>query len=42
MENVLQNCSNLAKTEVPSSVQRAKNIISAIAISSAEAERVRM
>ena len=39
MENVLQNCSNLAKAEVPSSVQKAKNIISAISVSSAEAER---
>ena len=39
VENVLQNCSNLAKAEVPSSVQKAKNIISAIAVSSAEAER---
>ena len=39
MENVLQNCSNLAKIEVPSSLQTAKNIISAIAVSSAEAER---
>ena len=39
MENVLQNCSNLAKAEVPSSVQKAKNIINAIAVSSAEAER---
>ena len=39
MENVLQNCSNLAKAEVPSSVQKAKNVISAIAVSSAEAER---
>ena len=39
MENVLQNCSNLAKAEVPSSVQNAKNIISAIVVSSAEAER---
>ena len=38
VENVLQNCSNLAKAEVPSSVQKAKNI-SAIAVSSAEAER---
>ena len=38
-ENVLQNCRNLAKAEVPSSVQKAKNIISAIAVSSAEAER---
>ena len=42
VENVLQNCSNLAKAEVPLSVQRAKNIISAIAVSFAEAERVRM
>ena len=39
VENVLQNCSNLAKAEVPSSVQKAKNIISAIAVSSAETER---
>ena len=39
VENVLQNCSNVAKAEVPSSVQKAKNIISAIAVSSAEAER---
>ena len=39
MENVLQNCSNLAKAEVPSSVQKAKNIISANAVSSAEQER---
>ena len=39
VENVLQNCSNLAKAEVPSSVQKAKNIISAIAVSSAEAGR---
>ena len=39
MENVLQNCSNLVKAEVPSSVQKAKNIISAIAVSSAETER---
>ena len=39
MENVLQNCSNLAKAEVLLSVQKAKNIISAIAVSSAEAER---
>ena len=39
VENVLQNCSNLAKAEVPSSVQKAKKIISAIAVSSAEAER---
>ena len=40
VENVLQNCSNLAKAEVPSSVQKAKNTISAIAASSAEAGRV--
>ena len=39
MENVLQNCSNLAKAEVPSSVQKAKNTISNIAVSSAEAKR---
>ena len=39
VENVLQNCSNLAKAEVPSSIQKAKNHISAIAVSSAEAER---
>ena len=39
VENVLQNSSNLAKTEIPSGVQKAKNIISAIAASSAEAER---
>ena len=39
VENVLQNSSNRAKAEVPSSVQKAKNIISAIAVSSAEAER---
>ena len=39
VENVLQNCGNLAKAEVPSSVQKAKNVISAIAVSSAEAER---
>ena len=39
VKNVLQNCSNLAKAEVPSSVQKAKNIISAFAVSSAEAER---
>ena len=39
VENVLQNCSNLAKAEVPSGVQKAKNIISAIAVSSAEAQR---
>ena len=39
VKNVLQNCGNLAKAEVPSSVQKAKNIISAIAVSSAEAER---
>ena len=39
VENVLQNCGNLAKAEVPSSVQKAKNIISAIAVSSAETER---
>ena len=35
----MQNSSNLAKAEVPSSVQKAKNVISVIAISSAEAER---
>jgi len=39
VENVLQNSSNLTKADVPSSVQKAKNIISAIAVSSAEAER---
>ena len=39
VEIVLQNSSNIAKTEVPSSVQKAKNIISAIAVSSAEAKR---
>jgi len=39
VENVLQNSSNLANAEVPSSVQKAKNIISAIAVSSAETER---
>ena len=39
VENVLRNCSNVAKAEVPSSVQKANNIISAIAVSSAEAER---
>ena len=39
VENVLQNSSDLAKAEVPSSVQKAKNIISAIADSSAEAKR---
>ena len=39
MENVLQNSNNLAKAEVPSSVQKAKHIINAIAVSSAEAER---
>ena len=32
VENVLQNSSNLAKAEVPSSVQKAKNIISAILV----------
>ena len=39
MENILQNSSNLTKAEVPSRVQKAKNIISAIAVSSAEAEK---
>ena len=39
VENVLQNCGNLAKAEFLSSVQKAKNIISAIAVSAAEAER---
>jgi len=39
VENVLQNSNNLAKAEVPSSVQKAKHIINAIAVSSAEAER---
>jgi len=39
VESVLQNSSNLTEAEVPSSVQKAKNIISAIAVSSAEAER---
>ena len=39
VENVLQNSSNPAKAEVPQSVQKAKNIINAIAVSSAEAER---
>ena len=38
MENILQNSSNLAKAEVPSSAEKAKNIICAIAGSSAEAE----
>ncbi|XP_076041919.1 E3 SUMO-protein ligase KIAA1586-like [Oratosquilla oratoria] len=39
VENVLQNSSDPAKAEVPQSVQKAKNIINAIAVSSAEAER---
>jgi len=39
VENVLQNSSNLAKAEVPSSVQKVKNIISAIAVNSADAEK---
>ena len=39
MENNLQNSNNLAKAEVPSSVQKVTNIISAIAVNSAEAER---
>ena len=39
MENVLQNSSNLAKAEIPLSVQKAKNIISFIAVSSEDAER---
>ena len=39
VENVLQNSSSPAKAEVPQSVQKAKNIINAIAVSSAEAER---
>ena len=39
VENILQNCSSLAKAEVPSSVEKAKKIISATAVSSAEAER---
>ena len=39
MENVLQNSINPAKAEVPQSLQKAKNIISVIAASSAEAER---
>ncbi|XP_076039002.1 E3 SUMO-protein ligase KIAA1586-like [Oratosquilla oratoria] len=38
VENVLQNSSNPAKAEVPQSVQKAKNIINVIAVSSAEAE----
>ncbi|XP_076049684.1 E3 SUMO-protein ligase KIAA1586-like [Oratosquilla oratoria] len=39
VENVSQNSSNPAKAEVPQSVQKVKNIINAIAVSSAEAER---
>ena len=39
MENVLQNSSNLEKAEIPLSVQKAKNIISSIAVSSEDAER---
>ena len=39
MENVLHNSSNPAKAEVPQSVQKAKNIIIAIAVSLAEAEK---
>ena len=39
MENIFQNCSNVAKAEVPLRVKKAKNIISAIALGFAEAER---
>ena len=39
VENVLQNSSNLSKAEIPKSVQKAKNIISFIAVSSEDAER---
>ena len=39
VENVLQNSSNLEKAEIPLSAQKAKNIISSIAVSSEDAER---
>ena len=39
VENVLQNSSNLAKAEAPLSVQKVKNIISTIAVNSADAAK---
>ena len=39
MKNVSQNSSNPAKAEVPQSVQKPKDVVKTIAVSSADAER---